>query len=61
MRLLKVGSSQHCDIVLNSDYVSSFHAEITLLDNGDVIVTDKGSTNGTFVGKKKLEPNQEIG
>ncbi len=59
MRLLKVGSSQHCDIVLNSDYVSSFHAEITLLDNGDVIVTDKGSTNGTFVGKKKLEPNQD--
>lgn len=60
MKLLKIGSDSSCDIVINSDYVSSYHADLTLLDNGDIIIEDKNSTNGTFVGKKKINPNQEV-
>ena len=60
MKLLKIGSSASCDIVLNSQYVSSHHADLTLLDNGDILIEDKNSTNGTYVGVNKIPSNQEI-
>lgn len=60
MKLLKIGSSQSCDIVLNSQYVSSLHAEMTILDDGKIILEDKNSKNGTVVGNKKIEPGQEV-
>lgn len=59
MKLLKIGSDPSCSIVLNSPYVSGVHAELTLLDNGDIFIEDKNSTNGTFVGGQKLTPNVE--
>ena len=60
MKLIKIGSSSSCDIVINSKYVSAHHADLTLLDNGDIILEDKDSTNGTFVGNKKIDANQEV-
>ena len=60
MRLLKIGSSQDCDIVLNSRKVSSLHAEITLLNNGDILLEDKGSTNGTFVNNQPIKPGATV-
>lgn len=49
-RPLKVGRSDTCDIVLRDDVeVSRVHAEIVLDDEGQVIVTDKSSKNGTRV------------
>ena len=60
MKLIKIGSSSACDIVINNKYVSAHHADLTLLDNGDIILEDKDSTNGTFVGNKKVEAGQEI-
>ena len=59
MKLLKIGSSPSCDIVINSSFVSAYHAEIIVLDNGELVIEDKNSTNGTFVGNKKLAPNTE--
>ena len=38
MRLLKIGRDASCDIVLHSDKVSSLHAEITLMDSGDIFI-----------------------
>lgn len=60
MKLIVIGSSGDSNIVLNSPYVSAYHAEILLLDNGDIILEDKGSRNGTFLNDKKLQPNREI-
>ena len=60
MKLLKIGSSSSSNIVLNSEFVSSHHAEILLLDSGEIILEDKNSTNGTFVGGKKITPNKEV-
>lgn len=60
MKLIKVGRALSCDIVLSSENVSSLHAEITVLDNGDIFVTDKNSTNGTFVAGKRIQPNVDI-
>lgn len=60
MKLIKIGSSQSCDLVLDSQYVSSLHAEMTILDDGQIILEDKNSRNGTTVGNKRLEPGKEI-
>ncbi len=59
MKLLRIGSASSCDIVIKSEYVSALHAEMTLLDDGKIIIEDKNSTNGTFVGNVQLEPGQE--
>lgn len=60
MKLIKIGSSQACQIVLNSKHVSSLHAELTLLDDGQIILEDKNSLNGTYVNGKKIDPAREI-
>ena len=60
MKLLKIGSSSSCDIVLHSEFVSGHHAEMILLDSGEIILEDKNSTNGTFVGNKKINSNTEV-
>lgn len=60
MKLIVIGSANNSHIVLNSPYVSSYHAEILLLDNGDILLEDKGSRNGTFYNNTKLTPNQEV-
>lgn len=62
MRLIKIGSAPDNDIVINSQFVSSHHAELTLLDDGKIVIEDLGSKNGTFVGgqHRKLSPGQEM-
>ena len=60
MKLLVIGSASDSHIVLNSPYVSAYHAEILLLDNGDIILEDKGSRNGTFLNDERLTPNKEV-
>lgn len=49
-----VGRGYHCDVILDDPYVSEEHLEITLLEDGRFLVTDKGSVNGVFVGPKKI-------
>ena len=60
MRLLKIGREPGCDIVLHSDKVSSLHAEITLLNSGDIQLEDKGSRNGTFVMNQPIKPGKLV-
>ncbi len=49
-RPLKIGRADGCDIVLRDDAeVSREHAEISVDEQGRVLVTDKGSKNGTRV------------
>lgn len=60
MKLIRIGNSQSCDLKLDSEYVSALHAEMTILDDGQIILEDKNSKNGTTVGKKKIEPGKEV-
>lgn len=60
MRLLKIGRDASCNIVLHSDKVSSLHAEITVLNNGDILLEDKGSRNGTFLMNKPIKSGTSI-
>ncbi|CAL8968422.1 FHA domain-containing protein FhaB [Cellulomonas sp. T2.31MG-18] len=49
-----VGRSPSCTLVLDDDYSSSRHAR--LFQQGDQwFVEDLGSTNGTFVGERRVE------
>lgn len=60
MKILKIGSGSNCDIRLDSEFVSAYHAELLVMDNGELILTDKDSRNGTFVKNKKISPNVEV-
>lgn len=60
MRLLVVGNGESSHIKINSQYVSGYHAELLLLDNGEILLTDKGSRNGTFLNGKRVQPNKDI-
>lgn len=60
MRLLKIGRDASNDIVLHSDKASSLHAEITLMDSGDILLEDKGSHNGTFIQNRPVKPGTPV-
>ncbi|MDE5882425.1 MAG: FHA domain-containing protein [Muribaculaceae bacterium] len=60
MKLIIVGSAPDVHVKYNSPYVSSYHAELLLLDNGDILLTDKASRNGTFVNDTRISPNKEV-
>jgi pSer/pThr/pTyr-binding forkhead associated (FHA) protein len=60
----KTGSSETVDIVLNSRACSKRHAILELRD-GHFLLTDLGSTNGTFIGElpnsasRSIDPGEE--
>lgn len=60
MRLIKIGRSASCNIVLHSDKVSSLHAEMTILNNGDILLEDKNSLNGTYIMNKRIKPGTSV-
>jgi hypothetical protein len=43
-----------CDIVISDTNVSRIHAWVTV-EKGEVVIIDRGSTNGTFVNNTKVE------
>jgi len=49
-----LGRSQNCDIVIPGTHVSRQHAEL-YFQSGKLHVKDLGSSNGTFVNRKKVE------
>ncbi len=60
MKITVIGRNVYeSDIVLQSDYVSNYHAEIIQLDNGEMFIVDK-SSNGTFVNDQRLTPGKEV-
>ncbi|MBV71838.1 MAG: sigma-54-dependent Fis family transcriptional regulator [Myxococcales bacterium] len=51
--IIRIGANERNDFVLNDDTVSRFHCEIRQV-NGEYLLVDKQSTNGSFVGKLKV-------
>lgn len=60
MKLIIIGSAADVHVKYDSPYVSGYHAELLLLDNGDILLTDKASRNGTFVNDIRIAPNKEV-
>ena len=48
-RKYTIGRALNCDVILSDDSVSRVHTELTLLENGKLLVTDCRSTQGTFL------------
>lgn len=57
-----VGRGHECDVRLNDTSVSRIHADVERLSGGRLRVTDRGSTNGTFVqdGREWRAIHQEL-
>lgn len=55
---MTLGSSEHCDIIIDADGVSRKH--ITFISEGDnYFVVDQGSTNGSFINEERLIPGRK--
>lgn len=49
-----IGRASTCTIVIDDDYLSARHCRI-FPENGQWLVEDLGSTNGTYLGNQKVE------
>ena len=57
--LAHVGRGPHNDVVVGDDSVSDSHAKLQRRDSGWVVI-DMGSTNGTYVGGKRVAGEQAL-
>jgi hypothetical protein len=56
-RANRIGRAPDNDVCFSNSTVSSYHAEIHIRRDGEIFISDLGSSNGTFVNDKKI--NQE--
>ncbi|MEM1295118.1 MAG: FHA domain-containing protein [Verrucomicrobiota bacterium] len=52
-----LGRDEGNHIVIDSEYVSAFHAEFRLLPDGEMELMDRDSHNGTEVNGEKIKPS----
>ena len=56
---LVIGRADKCHIILDDSYVSQVHARI-FPRGGSVVVEDLGSTNGTYLNRKRVSAPSEL-
>jgi diguanylate cyclase (GGDEF)-like protein len=56
---MTIGRDPTADISVNDQSISRKHAKVTK-QNGKLLLTDLGSSNGSFVNDKKLQPNETV-
>jgi hypothetical protein len=49
-----------CDIALEDRYVSARHATLRAEPDGNIVITDEGSQNGTLVNGTRIPPRQPV-
>ena len=60
MKVITIGRSQECNIVVNDEKVSRVHLQLVQDDNGNVSVVDLGSTNGTWVNDNRISGEMRL-
>ena len=58
-RVIRLGRSQDCDLVLKDPMISRQHFEVEGRD-GNFYIRDQGSTNGTFLNGERLEKETRL-
>lgn len=53
-----IGRSSKCDVVIPHEGMSRQHCQIENVD-GEIFITDLGSTNGVLIDGQKIEPHQK--
>jgi hypothetical protein len=48
-----LGRADSCTVTIDDTFISQLHARV-FYDNGQIFVEDLGSTNGTFLNRKKV-------
>ena len=56
---LVIGRADRCHVVLDDTYVSQMHARI-FARNGAYVLEDLGSTNGTYLNRKRITSPAEL-
>lgn len=56
---LVIGRGDKCHLILDDSYVSQVHARI-FPRGGGVVVEDLGSTNGTYLNRKRINAPSEL-
>lgn len=54
MKTFTIGRDAKNSIVLNDKFISRQHAELVMLDNGQILLKDLNSSNGTYVNGNKV-------
>jgi hypothetical protein len=54
MEKFSIGRDASNQIVLSDNFVSRLHAQLIISDNGQVMIKDLGSSNGTFVNNRRI-------
>lgn len=52
---LQVGRAHTCQVCIADMSVSTIHADLELSDDRRLVVIDRGSTNGTWVGRDRID------
>jgi two-component system, cell cycle response regulator len=55
-----IGRDSSCEIILEDPLVSKIHSRITMEEDKIFRIEDLGSTNGTYLNKKKLSKPAQI-
>lgn len=59
--VLRLGRAPDNDIVLESAAVSRYHAQLAYADEGPPVLSDHGSTNGTYVNGEVVRSDRALG
>lgn|GEM_PF-1631299 len=63
---LLIGRAWHNDVILNDEYIDASHLQLSMNEDGSIMVSDMGSLNGsrlvkrTFVGESPYTPGLPI-
>ncbi len=55
-----VGRRHDNDLRIKESYISGYHAELTRRENGDYLLSDLGSSNGTFINGRRVEGKEVV-
>lgn len=57
---IRIGRNPMNDLVLSHQYVSQWHAVLSLDQEGGLSLTQVGSSNSVQIGERKLRPSEEV-